>query len=250
MGRHRSAGPRARPTSNAGMLWRGRHGRAGDSRFGAPIASHLSNEPLRANAANGVTGSDPATLLGRGPCRPQQEVEPGPCPMSTPAPRHLRTSRPRHLPTSRWPWRLLLVAVGLTTGVLTALVASAILPPQSSPLRRIPAFALATVPTPPAPKSVSTAPTGPRAPTTAPSRSTPTAATGPEVLSMKRVHRARVRLWVCVGGWWWWWWSSLYRLLGWEEQVESERPAGPSQSRVVKRPEGPGTLPARTGPAW
>src|SRR5215212_10252567 len=90
-------------------------------------------------------------------------------------PRHLRTSRPRHLPTSRWPWRLLLVAVGLTSGVLAALVASAILPPQSSPLRRIPAFALATVPTQPAPRSVSTAPTRPRAPTTAPSRSTPTA---------------------------------------------------------------------------
>src|SRR5215218_8232099 len=99
--------------------------------------------------------------------------------LRTSRPRHLPRARPRHLPTSRWPWRLLLVAVGLTSGVLAALVASAILPPQSSPLRRIPAFALATVPTPPAPKSVSTAPAGPWAPTTTPSRSTPTAATGP-----------------------------------------------------------------------
>jgi len=49
--------------SNAGLLWHGRHGRAGDPRFGAPIASHLSNAPLRANAAKGVTGYDQATLL-------------------------------------------------------------------------------------------------------------------------------------------------------------------------------------------
>jgi hypothetical protein len=31
------------------------------------IASHLSNAPLRANAANGVTGYDQAALLGSGP---------------------------------------------------------------------------------------------------------------------------------------------------------------------------------------
>jgi hypothetical protein len=193
-----------------GAAWLG-----GDPRFGAPIASHLSTAPLRANAANGVTGYDQATLLGSGPCNPQPDVEPGRCTMPTPPPRHLRPSRPRHLPssrpqhrsrshprhlptsrlprqpispprhlpTSRWPWRLLLVAVGLTSGVLAALAASAILPPQSSPLRRAPAFALATVPTQPPARSVSTAPTGPRAPTTAPSRSTPTAATGPRAIS-------------------------------------------------------------------
>src|SRR5215218_7092164 len=68
------------------MLWRGRHGWAGSSRFGAPIASHLPNAPLRANAANGVTGSDQATLLESGPCRPQQEVEPGRWAMPAPPP--------------------------------------------------------------------------------------------------------------------------------------------------------------------
>src|SRR4029450_641294 len=57
------------------MLWRGRHGWAGSSRFGVPIASHLSNAPLRANAANGVTGYDQATLLESGPCRPQHAVD-------------------------------------------------------------------------------------------------------------------------------------------------------------------------------
>jgi hypothetical protein len=53
------------------------------TRFGGLIASHLSNAPLRANAANGVTGYDQATLLrewavglerksnrDKGPCRP------------------------------------------------------------------------------------------------------------------------------------------------------------------------------------
>ena len=49
-----------------------------------------------------------------------------------PTPRHL-PSPPRHLTRSRWPWRLLLVAFGLTTGVLAALVASATLLPQPSP---------------------------------------------------------------------------------------------------------------------
>jgi hypothetical protein len=47
--------------------------------------------------------------------------------MPTPRPRHLRASRPRHLPArprhlpaARWPWRLGLVALGLTTAVLAA----------------------------------------------------------------------------------------------------------------------------------
>jgi hypothetical protein len=65
---HQRAGPDG--ASNAGLLWHGRPGRAGERKFGAPIASHLSNAPLRANAANGVTGYDQATLLGSGLCRP------------------------------------------------------------------------------------------------------------------------------------------------------------------------------------
>ena len=55
--------------SNGGMLWHGRHG-GGRSKVGAPIASHSSNAPLRANAANGVTGYDKSSLLRSGPCRP------------------------------------------------------------------------------------------------------------------------------------------------------------------------------------
>ena len=66
----RSSTCRPDGASNTGMLWHGRHGWAGSPRLGAPIASHLSNAPLRANAANGVTGYDQATLLGSGPCRP------------------------------------------------------------------------------------------------------------------------------------------------------------------------------------
>ena len=57
------AGPRVSMPACCGM------GALLDSwlRFGALIASHLSNAPLRANAANGVTGYDQATLLGSGP---------------------------------------------------------------------------------------------------------------------------------------------------------------------------------------
>jgi hypothetical protein len=91
-------------------------------------------------------------------------------PMSTPPPRHL-PSPPRHLTSSRWPWRLLLVAFGLTTGVLAALVASATLLPQPAPPSRAPALALSpAVPTEPALRP---------APTTAPSRTTTTPDTGP-----------------------------------------------------------------------
>ena len=158
--------------------------------MGALIASDLSNAPLRANAANRVTGYDQASLLGSGPWRPRKAVEPGPCTMPTPPPRHLPrsrprylarprrwhlptsrprslpTSRPRHLPrsrprhlTSRWPWRLGLLALGLTTGVLAALVASAILLSPQPPLaRRTPVLGLLTVPAEPAARSVATPP--------------------------------------------------------------------------------------------
>src|SRR5829696_7874653 len=100
--------------------------------------------------------------------------------MSTPSPRHLTppprhlTSPPRHLPRSRWPWRLGLVAFGLTTGVLAALVTSATLLPQPSPPRRAPALALPTVPAERAPRSVSTPPPAcGRRPPCPPSRPSP-----------------------------------------------------------------------------
>src|SRR5215216_1553413 len=90
---------------------------------------------------------------------------------------------PRYLTTPRWPWRLMLVAFGLTTGVLAALVASATLLPQPSPPRRAPALALPTVPTEPAPRPTPTPTTAPQASTTAPTLSSPTPDTGPPVLS-------------------------------------------------------------------
>src|SRR4029453_19277785 len=99
-------------------------------------------------------------------------------PMSPPPPRHL-PSPPRHLTRSRWPWRLLLVAFGLTTGVLAALVASATLLPQPAPPGRAPALALPPPPTDPTPRPALTPTTSPRAPTSAPTLSTPTSATGP-----------------------------------------------------------------------
>jgi hypothetical protein len=171
---------------------------------GALIASDLSNAPLRANAANRVTGYDQASLLAVGPVGPEKEVEPGPWTMPTPPPRHLTRSRPRHLPasrprslptsrprhlprsrprhltTSRWPWRLGLLALGLTTGVLAALVTSAILLSPQPPLaRQTPVLGLLTVPAQPAARSVATSTTGPPEPTTAPTRSTLTAETRP-----------------------------------------------------------------------
>src|ERR671913_1378213 len=112
----------------------------------------------------------------------EDAVEPGPCPMSTPPPRHL-PAPPRHLTRSRWPWRLLLVAFGLTTGVLAALVASATLLPQPAPPSRAPALALPTVPTEPTPRLASTPSTGPRAPTTPPTRSTTPPDTGSRAVS-------------------------------------------------------------------
>jgi hypothetical protein len=154
------------------------HGWAGCPRFGALITSHLSNPLPRANAANGVTGYDQATVIPVGRVGPGTDVEPGRCPMPTPPPRHL-PSRPRHLPRSRWPWRLGLVAFGLTTAVLAALVASATLLPQPPLPRRVPGPALPSVPAEPTPRPAPTTTTGPREPTTAPTRSAPTPDTVP-----------------------------------------------------------------------
>src|SRR5919106_4459020 len=98
---------------------------------------------------------------------------PPPRHLPTSRPRHLTRSRPRHLPASRWPWRLLLVAFGLTTAVLAALVASATLLPQPEPPRRAPGVALPTITTEPAPTSTSTSFTATtQKPTTAPSSPT------------------------------------------------------------------------------
>src|SRR5215203_177484 len=117
--------------------------------------------------------------------------------MSTPPPRHL-PSPPRHLTRSRWPWRLLLVAFGLTTGVLAALVASATLLPQPAPPSWAPALAL---PTEPAPRPALTPTTAPRAPTSEPTLSTTTSATGPRAVS-RPTSAAKCFLGVvaCMGG--------------------------------------------------
>src|SRR5215218_1565385 len=112
--------------------------------------------------------------------------------MQTPPPRHL-TSRPPHLPASRWPWRLGLVAFGLTTAVLVALVASATLLPRPSPPRRAPGLALPNVPAEPAPRPAPTPPTGPREPTTLPASSTPTSATVPGAVSRPTSARGPAR---------------------------------------------------------
>ena len=105
---------------------------------------------------------------------------PTPPPRSLPTtrPQHLTRSRPRHLTTSRWPWRLGLLAFGLT-GVLAALAASATLQSPQPPLaRRAPVLGLLTVPAESAARSVA-ATTGPREPTTAPTVSTFTVETSP-----------------------------------------------------------------------
>src|SRR5215218_5564413 len=65
---------------------------------------------------------------------------------------HMPTPRPRHLARPRRPWRLLLVAFGLTTAVLAALVASATLLPQPEPPRRAPGVALPTITVEPHPR--------------------------------------------------------------------------------------------------
>jgi hypothetical protein len=94
--------------------------------------------------------------------------------MSTTGSRQLMWPGPRHLAVSLWPWRLGLVAFGLTTGVLAALVASATLWPQSSPLRRVSALVLPDVQAEPATRPVSTSTTGPRESTPAPTLLAPT----------------------------------------------------------------------------
>jgi hypothetical protein len=62
---------------------------------------------------------------------------------------------PRHLAEHRLPWRLMLVAFGLTFAVLAALVASAAFVPEGplvpSPVSAIPGDTMAPVPTDPAP---------------------------------------------------------------------------------------------------
>ena len=96
---------------------------------------------------------------------------------------------PRHLEPLRLPWRLMLVAFGLTASVLAALVASAALVPHDpappTPGRPPGGVALSTFPAQPAPTSASTTTTRPREPSTSrtPSTTTPdtarVAASGP-----------------------------------------------------------------------
>jgi hypothetical protein len=93
------------------------------------------------------------------------------------------TPRPRHLARARRPWRLLLVAFGLTTAVLAALVASATLLPQPEPPRRAPGVALPTATTEPAPTSTSLTTSTTTEPTTAPSPPTSSPDTNPSAAS-------------------------------------------------------------------
>ena len=96
---------------------------------------------------------------------------------------------PRHLEPLRLPWRLMLVAFGLTASVLAALVASAALVPHDpappTPGRPPGGVALSTFPAEPTPTSASTTTTRPHEPRTSrtPSTSTPdtarVAASGP-----------------------------------------------------------------------
>src|SRR5213593_527498 len=102
-------------------------------------------------------------------------------PMPTPRPRHLPArprhlpARPRHLPTARWPWRLGLVALGLTTAVRAALVASAtLLSPQPPPPRRGTRSCAADHAGRADTKTRTDASSGPQESTTTPTRSTPT----------------------------------------------------------------------------
>jgi hypothetical protein len=96
---------------------------------------------------------------------------------------------PRHLEPLRLPWRLMLVAFGLTASVLAALVASAGLVPHdpapSTPGRPPGGGALSTFPAEPTPTSAATATTRPAEPRTSRTSSTSTpdtarvAASGP-----------------------------------------------------------------------
>ena len=103
------------------------------------------------------------------------------------------TPPPRHLARPRRPWRLLLVAFGLATAVLAALVASATLLPQPEPPRRAPGVALPTVTTEPTRTSTSTSftittqepATAPAPPTSSPD-TTPSAASRPITTAGRR----------------------------------------------------------------
>ena len=93
--------------------------------------------------------------------------------------------RPRHLARPRRPWRLLLVAFGLTFAVLAALVASAtLLPPQAPAPQRAPGVALPTTTAEPVPTSLTTRTTSTTTePTTASSPSTVSPDTKPSAAS-------------------------------------------------------------------
>src|SRR5215216_2953916 len=96
---------------------------------------------------------------------------------------HMPTPRPRHLARARRPWRLLLVAFGLSTAVLAALVASATLLPQPEPPRRAPGVALPTTTAELAPTSTSLTTGTTTEPTTAPSPPTGSPDTNPSAAS-------------------------------------------------------------------
>ena len=93
------------------------------------------------------------------------------------------TPPPRHLARPQWPWRLLLVAFGLSTAVLAALVASATLLPQPEPPRRAPGVALPTTTAELAPTSTSLTTGTTTEPTTAPSPPTGSPDTNPSAAS-------------------------------------------------------------------
>src|SRR5215211_5620581 len=119
------------------------------------------------------------------------------CPVATPPPgaafiRKKQSNRddahadttPRHLARPRRPWRLLLVAFGLTTAVLAALVASAtLLPPQAPLPQPAPGGALPTVTTQPAPTSTLTSTTTIQESNTVPSPSSSSPDTKPSAAS-------------------------------------------------------------------
>src|SRR5215203_5559442 len=96
---------------------------------------------------------------------------------------HMPTPPPRHLARPQWPWRLLLVAFGLSTAVLAALVASATLLPQPEPPRRAPGVALPTTTAELAPTSTSLTTGTTTEPTTAPSPPTGSPDTNPSAAS-------------------------------------------------------------------
>jgi hypothetical protein len=150
-----------------------RHAGARLTKVNALIAFYLSNAPLRANAAKGVTGYDQATLIWSGPGRPWIGSPTGTMHHVDVTPRQLMSPGPRHLAMSRWPWRLGLVAFGLTTAVLAALMAS--VTPVAPTVTATPGTHPRTAGRPSrAGNEVRVDPTtGPRESTTAPTLSTP-----------------------------------------------------------------------------